>query len=267
MTMYWIYDYPNWLIGVVTVAVFVVVGLAGFAASRPLMRRLLGASPVYNELVSYVFAGVGVFYGLALGLIAVATYEEFNEVDGQVSREAADLTGLYRDLTGYPPAVRASLEEKLREYTRLVIEDDWPAHQRGEASEHATEVLGRFAREMLAFEPVKEHEKIVHAEVLHAYNDVTEQRRVRLVNANAGLPASLWAVVLIGAWLNIGTMYLFWVENVTLHAILIALVATFIGLLIYLTAVMDNPFRGEFCVSPDPFQMVLDHVMKPTTGR
>jgi hypothetical protein len=267
MTMYWIYDYQNWQIGVATVALFVGFGLAGFAATRPLVRRLLGGSPQHNELVSYIFAGVGVFYGLALGLIAVATYEEYNEIDGQVSREAADVTGLYRDLAGYPPPVRASLEAKLREYTRLVIEDDWPAQQRGEVSERATGVMLSFAEEMLAFEPVKEHEKIVHAEVLHAFNDVSEQRRVRLVNANSGLPASLWAVVLIGAWLNIGTMYLFWVENVTLHAILIALVATFIGLLIYLTVVMDNPFRGEFSVSSEPFRMVLDHVMRPTTGR
>jgi hypothetical protein len=79
-----------------------------------------------------------------------------------------------------------------------------------------------------------------------------------------GLPASLWSVVLIGGLLDIALTYLFWVENRKLHALLVALLATFIGLLIFLTAAMDNPFRGEFSVSPASFQTVLDNVMKPS---
>ncbi len=55
--------------------------------------------------------------------------------------------------------------------------------------------------------------------------------------------------------------YLFWVENLTLHALLVAILATFIALLIFLTAAMDNPFRGEFSVSPEVFQTILEKVM------
>jgi hypothetical protein len=34
--------------------------------------------------------------------------------------------------------------------------------------------------------------------------------------------------------------------------------ATTIGLLIFLMAAMDNPFRGEFSVSAAPFQQLYD---------
>ena len=44
--------------------------------------------------------------------------------------------------------------------------------------------------------------------------------------------------------------YLFWVENLKLHALAVAILACFIALLIFLTAAMDNPFRGEFSVNP-----------------
>ena len=37
--------------------------------------------------------------------------------------------------------------------------------------------------------------------------------------------------------------------------------ASFIGLMVFLTAAMDNPFRGQFSVSPDAYQEVLDEVM------
>jgi hypothetical protein len=38
------------------------------------------------------------------------------------------------------------------------------------------------------------------------------------------------------------------------------LFASLLGLLVFLTAAMDNPFRGEFSVSPDAFQIVFDNM-------
>ncbi len=246
--------------------VFGAVSLAGLFASRPLARRMLKASPEHNDVVSYIFAGVGVFYGLALGLIAVATWENFNAVDGLVGKEAAGLAGLYRDLDSYPQPLRGRLETRLRDYTRHVIETEWPAHRDGRAPEDGTRMLDAFENEMMAFEPAREAEKIGHAEAMRSLDSVVEQRRLRLQAVGTGLPASLWTVVLIGAALTVALTYLFWVENLTLHAILVAALATFIALLVFLTAAMDNPFRGEFSVSADAFRVVLAEVMTPRSG-
>jgi hypothetical protein len=37
-----------------------------------------------------------------------------------------------------------------------------------------------------------------------------------------------------------------------------------LAILIFLTAAMDNPYRGEFSVSTDAYQYTLDHVMTRT---
>lgn len=266
MTMYWIYDLPNWQLAALMIVVLAGLAVAGLFATRPVMRRVLDGSSRHNDIISYFFAGVGVFYGLALGLIAVATWENFTEVDGQVSREAAAIAGLYRDLDGYPGPFRQGLERKLRDYTRLIVEKDWPAHRRGESLEEGTLLLDGFENEVMGFEPTKEREKIAHAEVLRSLEVVVEQRRLRLESVGTGLPAAVWAVVLIGAGLNIVITYLFWVENFRLHAILVVLFTTFLALLVFLTAAMDNPFRGEFSVSSDGFQAVLDDVMTGEGG-
>ena len=133
MTVYWIYDLQNWALCLLITSVFLVLSLIGLFATRPLVRRLLGPTGNCNDLVSYFFAGIGVFYGLALGLIAVGTWESYTEIDGVVSTEAAALASLYRDLDGYPQPLRGRLEGMLRDYTRLVIEKEWPAHKKGEA--------------------------------------------------------------------------------------------------------------------------------------
>src|SRR5262245_31737794 len=131
MSMYWIYDIPNWLLGVSTVSVFLVLSLVGLFATRPFARKLLDSSSAQTDVVSYIFAGIGVFYGLALGLLAVATWEDFTQIDGQISTEAAIVASLYRDLDGYANPMRTQLEKKLREYVQIIIQKDWPAHQRG----------------------------------------------------------------------------------------------------------------------------------------
>jgi hypothetical protein len=149
----------------------------------------------------------------------------------------------------------------MREYARLVIDREWPAHKRGLALEDGDTLLDHLENEVMSFEPASEREKIVQAEVVRSLDTVTEQRRLRLQAVTTGLPAALWSVVLVGALLNVGLSYLFWIENFGLHAALVAILAAFIGLLVFLTAAMDNPFRGEFSISCSAFQTILDNVM------
>jgi hypothetical protein len=262
MTFYWIYDLPNWLLCIVIVAIVVGMAVAGLFISRPIVARIVGRSSKHNDLVSYFLGAMGVFYGLALGLIAVATWENYTEVDAVVTSEAAAVSSLYRDLDGYPQPLRNSLETKLRDYTRMVIEKEWPAHKQGIALEDGDLVLDGLENEVMSFEPTREREKIVHAEVLRSLDTVLDQRRLRLQAVSTGLPSALWAVVLIGALLNGFLTYLFWVENIKLHAAVVAVLACFIALLIFLTAAMDNPFRGEFSVNSDVFQTILEKVMR-----
>lgn len=266
MTFYWIYDMPNWTLGVLIVSVFVAVSLAGLFATRPMVRRLLGPEGHCNDVVSYFFAGIGVFYGLALGLIAVATWENYTDIDGVVGTEAAAVASFYRDLDGYPQPLRGRLEAMMRDYTRLVIEKEWPAHKQGIALEDGDALLDRLEDEVMNYEPTKEREKILQAEVLRSLDTVQEQRRLRLQAVPTGLPAALWSVVLIGAFLNISLTYLFWIDNIPMHAILVGIVAVFIALLVFITAAMDNPFRGEFSIAADAFRDVFDHVMTRQPG-
>ena len=125
MTFYWIYDIPNWTLGLLSVVVFASLALIGLFATRPLARRMLGGSSAHNDVVSAFFGGIGVFYGLALGLIAVGTWENFTEVDSLVGKEAASLASLYRDFDGYPQPLRQKLE---RELPKLCAERKIPHH-------------------------------------------------------------------------------------------------------------------------------------------
>lgn len=261
MKLYWLYDLPNWLFALITVLTFAIPGVIGLLIMRPYVRKRLNESGRHNDVVSFYFAAVGVFYGLALGLIAVATYQNYSDADSKAAKEANAIASLYRDLDFYPQPLRRDLEKQVRDYIKFIIEKEWPAHHQGEIIAGGELLIEEFENLLMAFDPVKEREKISHAEAISSLDAVVQDRAYRLEAVNTALPFVLWGVVIIGAAINIGLTYLFAVDNLKLHAILVASFATCLALLIFLTAAMDNPFRGEFSVSSDAYESVLKNVM------
>lgn len=58
----------------------------------------------------------------------------------------------------------------------------------------------------------------------------------------------MWYVVVIGAVINIGMLWLFDMRLLS-HLFLGGLLAFFLSMMILLIAALDNPFRGEFSVT------------------
>ena len=48
-----------------------------------------------------------------------------------------------------------------------------------------------------------------------------------------------------------------------MHRLMTILTSVLLGLMIFLLAAMDHPFRGQISVGPEPFEMVYQQLMKP----
>lgn len=262
MNLYWVYDLPNWIFGTLTIGAFVAFAMVGYGISSRLMLRLFGKHP-HNDVVSFYLATVGVFYGITLGLIAVGTYETFSDVDKSVSEEAASTAAIYRDVSSYPDPVRQELRSKVESYVHYVIDEEWPMQRQGIVSSAGGAEIDKLQKALDEFNPTNQREAVVHAEALRQFNRLVELRGQRQQSVTSGLPATMYAVIIIGAVLNMMVSWLFVVENRKLHGILNVLMAALLGLLVFLIAAMDNPFRGEFSVGPDAFENVRDHLMVP----
>jgi hypothetical protein len=71
----------------------------------------------------------------------------------------------------------------------------------------------------------------------------------------------MWGVVLIGALMNIALIWMFDMKIVN-HLFLGGMLSAFMGLMIFLIASLDHPFRGELSISSAPFQDILTHLME-----
>src|SRR4249919_368721 len=111
--------------------VFVGLCWLGTILCRPFVARRVQDQTRLNEVLGDFLQYFGVIYGLLLGLLAVATYQNHTDVEKAVSSEASSLAALYRDVTAYPEPQRTELKNLLRDYTRYVIEEAWPLQRQG----------------------------------------------------------------------------------------------------------------------------------------
>ncbi len=216
-----------------------------------------------SEFTGAMVQAVLVFYGLAMALIAVSVWQTYSDVSKIVSQEATTLAALYRDVSGYPEPTRGELQQLLREYVDYTINDAWPVQRQGLIPAKGIQQIDHFQATLVAFEPGTEGKKLLHAEALRAYNNMMLSRRMRLDAVKTGLPLILWMVVGAGAVISLSASFFFQVEDVRLHATLVGLLAMFIGLVIFMTLALDHPFQGDLGISPEPYQLIYDHLMKP----
>jgi Protein of unknown function (DUF4239) len=259
---YRIYDYPILYMGAFFAFVFVAFAWLGLLPVRAYVRRWIHTEKRANDMVGFTLSSFSVLYGLLLGLLAVAAYQNFSSVSDIVNKEASLIAALYRDLSGYPQPIRGSMEDKLRDYTSNVIDKSWPQQRKGIVPSAGSERITEFYDELLKFQPSDKREEVLFAETLRQFNNFVEARRSRLANVNTGLPAVLWWVVVIGSLINISLLWMLDME-VHIHFILSGALSLFLGMVIFLIAAMDNPFRGELSVGPDAFQLVYETLMKP----
>ena len=263
MNLYWVYELPAWLFAVLIIAVTVAIGLAGLYATRKWVRRVHGSQHSHNDVVGYYLAAVCVFYGITLGLIAIATWQNYTDVETRVGQEAARVGVLYRDVSGFAEPYRAQLQADLRAYTRQVIDVAWPLQRKGITPLTDGNVLNEFETHLNDFEPQTEGQKALFGQAYSSFNQLADLRGRRLQSVHEGLAAPLWTVVFAGAFLSIALTWFFDMKSLSMHSWMTVMLAALLGLLIFMLGALDNPFRGDISVGSGPFELMYSRRMVP----
>jgi Protein of unknown function (DUF4239) len=258
---YWIYDYPTWAMALLFGFSFVAVSLVGLFVFRALLAEWIHTEARTNELVGVSLASFAVLYGILLGLVAVGAYENYSAMGELVAKEASCAATLYRDASAFPEPYRETLQRDLRTYVRQTIDIGWPAQRRGLVPSGGSRIVTTLFDDLTAFSPGDKRSELIFAETFRQFNSLVELRRTRLTAVNSGIPAILWWVVAIGAVLNLILIWMLDME-IHVHVILTTVLSLFLASVIFLVIAMDNPFRGEVSVGPEPFEQVYQTLMQ-----
>lgn len=246
----WLHDLPTWLGATLIAVAFVVPTMLGSYFLQPSIARLFSGERDINTVLGFLLNAFALYFGVLLALLSIAVFENHNKADDAVAHEAATIIKLYRDLRSYPEPLSSQLSDTLHKYVDEVIGPGWALQEKGQPNPKETDIMTDFHRMIAGYKPADTGEAVRHAETLRALNEFIEARRLRINAGGEAIPKIMWFIVLVGAVMNVVVIWMFDLRPFT-HAIIGGTLSLFVGLVIYMVAVLDAPFKGTYGLKPE----------------
>ena len=240
---------------ILVVVICIIVSLLGLVGVRSLLSE--EALEGSNDVVGNYYQTLGTVYAVLLAFVVFVVWGQFNDARSAVAEEAKDLEDLLRLAAGLSTPVAANLTVKTRAYIRAVVDEEWATMAKGQANAPAAQMMDDLGKDVLAINPTSPREEVVYGELLARFNELSDARSRRLLHSRARMPGSLWALLIVGSIVTIGSMYLFGVKSFVLHALLTGAMSGSVGFVLYLILDMDNPFWGDWQITPEPLRRLL----------
>jgi uncharacterized protein DUF4239 len=247
--------------GLLIVAVAILIAIGGLA----FVQRLYSTDrrKQHNDVAGFIYAVLGVAYAVLLGLVLIAVWEKWNAAEAITTDEANELAGIFVFAHALPQPEGRHVQELVRSYDRVVIEEEWPLMAQGKSSPEAWDTLDELRGAILELQPTTDaqqtgYDQMRYEEILVQLHDLGNARRERLLAAEQGLPPILWVVLLLGGVITVGFTFLFGLENTLVHLLMVAALALIISMTLFTVAALDYPFRGDVHIHPSAYENDLE---------
>ena len=252
--------------GLLIVAVAMVVAVGGLLLVQRLFSTELRKQA--NDVAGFIYAVLGVAYAVLLGLMLIAVWEKWNAAETITTEEANELAGIFYFAHALPQPEGRHIQELVRSYSEVVVEEEWPLMAQGRSSPKAWATLDELRGTILGLNPPKEgaqqmgYDEMRYNQMLEQLHSLGDARRERLLVAEQGLPPILWVVLILGGVITVGFTYLFGLDNTLVHVLMVAALAMIISLSLFTVAALDYPFNGDIRIHPAPYEHDLERFHK-----
>lgn len=255
----------SWGLFFMTTVLIALASVVLLVLLRPLIYSYFGICNRTDNAINGFFAGVGVLYGLLIGMVVISVWGNFQDSQSQVHVEAGAYASLARSIAGLPEPTRSMLHENVSGMLWTIINKEWPEHSNGRVPDDIYSYFSNFEVIIYSFKPNGAMDSSVANNVIERYLNMLEIRRDRVYDVvSGGLPQPFWIVLVVGTSLAVIMTFFFHVETLGMHILLTAVYSTFLGLMIFLIVIFDRSFgdisaeeSGQLVVSPRAFQTLL----------
>jgi len=240
-------------IGTIFLAVFSSVALL-VAVRRRVPLQVLREQ---HDVAGVSFAVIGGFYGVLLAFVLVASWERFERARADTEAEANAAGDLFRQASALPQPVRDKLRGEVIDYIRSVIDDEWPAMQRGEFSPRTQELGLRVWSTIVAIQTETPKQVALFQVMLQKLDEFGEQRRYRRLYMMTSLPPVIWYFLISFGIVTVSFTYFFGMPRLLPQAIITVVLATTIVCTLFIIYEMQTPFSGMVVVPDRDYRVIL----------
>jgi hypothetical protein len=246
--------------GGLVVHVLILWGLVGlalivaFVAER--RRKKGGEKPEYQVALGFV----GAAYGLLLGLLVAFGATHYSDVRHQAQDEANAFVALWDTVAVYPPRVRNPARHDVLCYMRAIRDNDWPAMERGRRlqSPRAGVFGDRLRAAIVRLPQDTKPQESAYGRAQTIVTDADKARQQLLFFTEAEIPAVLWVVIFVGAFLLFLLIAMHYAGRPAGRVVALGSVATLLTVVVAVLSLLDQPYSAGAQVGPTGLRHAID---------
>jgi hypothetical protein len=137
------------------------------------------------------------------------------------------------------------------------LAEEWPAMAQEAFSPNGFSITQKLWETLVKKYPEDIAQQTRTTQAFAALTNMTEHRRLRQLESRTKLPGVLWAILIVGALVVLGSVCLFGCHSFALHFGHVFGLALLLSLVLVAIAEIDRPFQGPLHVQPDAFVFAL----------
>jgi len=233
------------------------VGLS--ALGLKLVRRKYTAEYLKDnhEVGGFFFNAFGLLYAVLIAFVVFVTWTEFDSSTRDIEMEANQTYLLYFNAQEFPEPSKTEIKNTVKEYIDIVITAEWQKLPAGEFDFRATKVVTKLFDLYAKVDKDFATNSKFYSESIEKLNQLSEQRRLRILAATNTVPAIIWIVLILGGLISVGFTYFFGMKNAKVHYTLVGTLCSVNALLLFLIYDLDHPFTGNDKITTHAFEVVL----------
>jgi Protein of unknown function (DUF4239) len=223
---------------------FVAAALAGLWLTHLLVPAT--ALKATNEVGGNFLQTFGGMYGIIVAFALYVVWQQHNDTQVALEREATSLGELHRVLKHFVSwPGRDAARAKLREYALAVPQNNRPVSStRGDEAIIFRETVDAF----LGWNAPTTAEERLFSLALDLFHEVNEAREHRRTSASLRMGEGMRGFVIIGGVGTVATLWLMSMDSFPMHAVLTGLLTWVVVAAASIAFDLDDPYTGDFIV-------------------
>jgi hypothetical protein len=211
-----------------------------------------------HEVASVIFNAFGLIYAVLIAFVVYTSWTSYDSAERYVAMEVNKISSLFLDAEAFDEPMKTQVRAALTEYTRAVVEEEWPVIAGGgRIGRKALEAQRKIFSAYTNVDTRKIRNTYLYQESLRQLNDMSEYRRLRLFSSRSSTPFEVWLVLIVGGIMSVLYTYFFGTRHFAAQCLMTAAYTVMISISLYLIYIFSHPFIGYGAVSDEPFKTML----------
>ncbi|WED43288.1 DUF4239 domain-containing protein [Legionella cardiaca] len=225
--------------------------LASYLASILIPKETVNSE--YSRSTDNILSIMGSGYGVFLGFVIIALWNQYLAVQRIVYQEADALSIIVRNIEVFPEEDRSILKNAVYRYLEAIRVDEWQTMRQGKESEKAWAATYNLYKTFQTYDPKTQKQALFYRQIINNIDATLKDRRNRLISMKSILTDEMRTALILGAMVIIFLSSLLKAREGALRIFATFCLATVISFNLTLALSFDYPFSGSISVSNAAF--------------